>query len=110
MLEWQTPAVSVGIEKGGEIVLARGYGFSDIENRVAATENTVYRIGSVTKQFTAAAILLLVEDGKLSLDDDLSSVLPVPHARRAHHRRPALESHQRHQGLHRNAGVLEAGA
>lgn len=76
MRESQTPAISVGIEKGGEIVLARGYGLSDVENSVKATENTVYRIGSVTKQFTAAAILLLVEDGKLSLDDDLSSLLP----------------------------------
>jgi CubicO group peptidase (beta-lactamase class C family) len=76
MLDSQTPAISVGIARAGEIVLARGYGLSDVENRVAATENTVYRIGSVTKQFTAAAILLLVEDGKLSLDDDLSSLLP----------------------------------
>ena len=54
----------------------QGVGSADLENDVAASERTVYRIGSITKQFTAAAILRLVEQGKLSLDDEMSRYLP----------------------------------
>ncbi len=70
------PGISVGIMQGDDVVLAKGYGFADVENQVPATENTVYRIGSVTKQFTAAAIMLLVEEGKLTLDADLTEFFP----------------------------------
>jgi CubicO group peptidase (beta-lactamase class C family) len=76
MKERQVPGMSVGIERNGEVLLARGYGLADVENSVAATENTVYRIGSVTKQFTAAAILLLAERGAVALDDDVREYLP----------------------------------
>ena len=69
-------AVSIGVRQGGETVVAKGYGLADLENDVQATEHTVYRIGSITKQFTATAIMLLVEDGKLSLDDPLTTFLP----------------------------------
>lgn len=70
------PAISVGVERRGEVLLAKGYGFADLENRVPATEHTVYRIGSVTKQFTAAAVLLLAERGAVGLDDDIRLYLP----------------------------------
>jgi len=70
------PGISVGIMQGGEVVLAKGYGFAELENQVPATEHTVYRIGSVTKQFTAAAIMLLVEEGKLRLDADITEFFP----------------------------------
>ena len=72
----QIPGISVGIMQGDDVVLAKGYGLADVENEVPATENTVYRIGSVTKQFTAAAIMLLVEEGKLSLDAELTEFFP----------------------------------
>jgi CubicO group peptidase (beta-lactamase class C family) len=72
----QVVGTSVGIQKKGEIILAKGYGFADLENRVEATEHTVYRLGSVTKQFTAVAIMMLVEQGKILLDDDLTKFLP----------------------------------
>ncbi len=68
--------VAVGISKGDDVVLAKGYGLADVENDVAVDAHTVFRIGSVTKQFTAAAILLLVERGKLSLDTELGTLLP----------------------------------
>lgn len=68
--------ISVGVRKGGELLVAKGYGFADLENEVKATEHTVYRIGSVTKQFTAAAIMLLVERGSLRLEDELTRFLP----------------------------------
>ncbi|MEE2775637.1 MAG: serine hydrolase domain-containing protein [Acidobacteriota bacterium] len=76
MAATQIPGVSVGVARGGETILAKGYGMADLENAVPATAHTVYRIGSVTKQFTAAAILLLVERGKVALDDPLARFLP----------------------------------
>ena len=72
----QTPGISVAVQQGGELILARGYGLADVENRVPATEHTVYRIGSVTKQFTAAAVMKLVEAGKVSLDDPITKHFP----------------------------------
>lgn len=72
-----TPGVSIAIVKAGRPLLVKGYGFADIENDVRATPETVYRIGSVTKQFTAAAILRLAEQGKLALDDTLQKFLPT---------------------------------
>ena len=74
--EHPSPGVSVAVELGGELVFAGGFGLADIENKVPATADTVYRIGSVTKQFTAVAALLLVEDGALDLDADLADLLP----------------------------------
>lgn len=68
----QIVGTSVGVMKDGRALLAKGYGFADLEHEVPATEHTVYRIGSVTKQFTAAAIMLLAEQGKLRLDDELT--------------------------------------
>jgi CubicO group peptidase (beta-lactamase class C family) len=74
--EHRTAGVSVAVVKNGRTVLAKGYGFADLENDVPATSATVYRIGSITKQFTSAAIMRLMEQGKLSLDDTLRKFLP----------------------------------
>ena len=70
------PGISIGVQRGGEVVFAGGFGYADLENEVPATADTVYRIGSVTKQFTAAAAMLLVEEGKLDLSADLREYLP----------------------------------
>ena len=72
----ETAGFAIGIAEKGQIRLVKGYGFADIEDRVAVTDRTVFRIGSVTKEFMAAGILLLAEQGKLSLDDPLSKYLP----------------------------------
>jgi D-alanyl-D-alanine carboxypeptidase len=69
-------AYSVAIVKDGNLALARGYGWADLENDVPASAETVYRLGSITKQFTALAIMQLVEQNKLSLDDELTKFLP----------------------------------
>lgn len=69
-------SVAVAVVKGRDTILAKGYGLADIENEVPATSKTVYRIGSITKQFTSAAIMRLVDDTKLSLDDTLGKMLP----------------------------------
>lgn len=68
--------VSVAVGRGDELLCAKGYGFADLEFAVNADEETMFRIGSVTKQFTAAAIWKLAERGKLSVDDPLTKFLP----------------------------------
>lgn len=70
------PGASLLVVKDGRAVISRGYGMADLEGHVAATPATNYRLASVTKQFIAAAVLLLAEDGKLSLDDSLRKWLP----------------------------------
>lgn len=73
----QTAGASVAIVKAGRTIVSKGYGSQDLENDVPATAQTVYRIGSLTKQFTAAAIMRLAEQGKLSLDDSVQKFLPT---------------------------------
>lgn len=72
------PAASaaVAVVRGGDTIVMRGYGLADIQSKRAAGPATVYEIGSITKQFTSSAIMRLVEQGKISLDDDLSKYLP----------------------------------
>ncbi len=77
--EWNAPdspgcAVSVGID--GKTALARGYGSANLDHGVPITADTVFHVASVSKQFTAAAILLLANEGKLSLDDDIHDYVP----------------------------------
>ena len=67
---------SVAVVKGGTTLLMKEYGSADLELAVPTPPKATYEIGSVTKQFTAAAILLLAEQGKLSLDDELTTLLP----------------------------------
>src|SRR5262245_12852239 len=68
--------VSVGVARHGEVFLVQGFGLADLESESPATEHTVYRIGSMTKQFTAAAVMQLVEEGRLALDDPLTKLAP----------------------------------
>jgi CubicO group peptidase (beta-lactamase class C family) len=70
------PGASLLVISNGVPVVRRAWGFADLENHVAATPHTNYRLASVTKQFTAAAILLLAEDGRLSLGDHIRKWLP----------------------------------
>ena len=60
----------------GAAALTRGYGLADLEHPVPITADSIFETGSLAKQFTAAALLLLVEDGKLALDDDIRRYLP----------------------------------
>lgn len=70
------PGLSVVIQRDGKVVKSRGYGFANLELQVPASADTIYQSGSVGKMFTAAAVLLLVEDGKLALDDRLAKFFP----------------------------------
>lgn len=67
---------SVAVVRDGRPVLAKGYGYADLAERVPASATTIYRLGSITKEFTAAVILHLAEEGKLSLEDPISDYLP----------------------------------
>ena len=70
------PGVAVGIYRGGRVVYERGRGLADLEHRVPVTPATVFHIASVSKQFTALAVSLLVREGKVDLNADIRSYLP----------------------------------
>jgi CubicO group peptidase (beta-lactamase class C family) len=67
--------LSLAIVKEGKIIKAEGYGLANIEHNIAARPDTVYKIASVSKQFLATGIMLLVQDGKIRVDDKISSYL-----------------------------------
>lgn len=70
------PGCAVGIARGGRVLLERGYGMADIQGERPITPSTILESGSVAKQFTATAIMLLMQDGKLSLEDDARKYVP----------------------------------
>jgi D-alanyl-D-alanine carboxypeptidase len=70
------PGLTVAVAKDGEIVFSKGYGHADVERRAIAGPETVYGTASITKQFTAAAIMRLAEAGKLELADPVTKHLP----------------------------------
>jgi CubicO group peptidase (beta-lactamase class C family) len=71
------PSVAVGMVRGKDTLLLAAYGMADLENDVPASPRSVYRIGSVTKQFAAAAVMQLVEAGKVRLDAPIGDYLPT---------------------------------
>ncbi len=76
LAEQNVPGVAVAVIKNGKIVKIKGYGLASVEFQVPATDQSIFEIGSVSKQITAAAIMLLVEDGKVELDEKISKYLP----------------------------------
>lgn len=75
------PSLALAVTRDGKIVKQKAYGLANVELNVPATTDTLYQIASTTKTFTAAAIMELVEEGKLSLDDKVAKWLPeVPAA------------------------------
>jgi CubicO group peptidase (beta-lactamase class C family) len=75
MLKQHIPGVSLAVVKDGKIIKAEGYGLANVELNVPARPETVFKIGSVSKQFISAGILLLIQEGKISLDDSISKFL-----------------------------------
>ena len=71
-----TPGLSIAVIRSGKIVYSRGYGMANLEYGVPNAPSTVFHAASVSKQFTAFAVHLLVQEGKLSLDDDVRKYLP----------------------------------
>ena len=70
------PGAAALVVKGGDILLHKGYGLANMELGVPVTPETVFRVGSMSKFFTAAAIMMLKEEGKLDLDDEITRFLP----------------------------------
>ncbi|WP_186950084.1 serine hydrolase domain-containing protein [Undibacterium hunanense] len=75
MMRDKIPGLSIGYLQG-QVMWARGYGYADLENKIPATASSSYRLASVTKPMTAAAILQLVDDGKVSLEAEVQSYVP----------------------------------
>jgi CubicO group peptidase (beta-lactamase class C family) len=71
------PGVAVAIVRGGVVVKAQGYGLANVEHQVPVTPETIFQSGSLGKMFTAAAVMLQVEDGKLSLSDPIAKFFPA---------------------------------
>ena len=71
-----TPGCAVGVSVDGKSVLEKGYGMADLEHDTPNRADTIFEAGSVSKQFTAAAVLLLAKEGKLSLDDPVRKYVP----------------------------------
>ena len=74
--DWNAPGVGVGIVYKDKLVFAKGYGYRDYEKKLPITENTLYQIASNTKLFTATAIGLLAEEGKLEWDKPIKNYVP----------------------------------
>jgi len=71
-----TPGCPLSVMKDGRIIYERGYGMADLEHNVPITPTTIFHVASMSKQFTAASILLLAQAGKLSLDDPVRKYIP----------------------------------
>lgn len=76
-MRWQQiPGLSLAVIKAGTLVKAQGYGFANLETQTPTTAETAFKLGSLSKQFLASAILVLVQDGKLELDAPVAKYLP----------------------------------
>lgn len=71
-----SPGCVIAVVQNGKVIFSKGYGLAELENEAANNPSTMFDIGSNTKQFTATSILLLQEQGKLSLDDELRKYIP----------------------------------
>lgn len=71
-----SPGCALAIYRDGAIAYTRGYGMANLEHAIAITPQTVFDIGSTSKQFAAAAMVLLAQDGKLSIDDEVRRYIP----------------------------------
>jgi CubicO group peptidase (beta-lactamase class C family) len=76
MKEWVVPGMSVGIVRDGQVVFAEGFGMRDVEKGLPATSGTLFAIGSSSKAFTSMGVGLLVDEGKVSFDEPVSTYLP----------------------------------
>jgi CubicO group peptidase (beta-lactamase class C family) len=71
-----SPGCALGVSRDGEMVYQRGYGMSNLEHAIAITPPSIFHVASISKQFTAFSILLLEQDGKLSVNDDVRKYIP----------------------------------
>jgi CubicO group peptidase (beta-lactamase class C family) len=94
-----TPGAALAIVRDGRIIYERGYGMAKLEDDIAMTPSKIFDVGSVSKQFTAACVALLVHDGKIAVKDDIRTYLPEMPA----YERPITIDHL----LHHTSGVRD---
>jgi CubicO group peptidase (beta-lactamase class C family) len=99
MAETNTPGAGVGIVSGDRLVFAKGFGVSSVETGAPVTPDMLFRLGSTTKMFTAAALVTLAEEGKLKLDEPLGKY--------AKGLSPKIASLTAHQLLTHTAGLKD---
>jgi D-alanyl-D-alanine carboxypeptidase len=78
MKKQEIPGLALVVIQNGQIVKSRGYGMANLEHEIPVKPETIFQSGSVGKQFTAAAVMMLMEEGKLFLVDPTSKYLKVP--------------------------------
>ena len=76
MTEWQIPGLAIAVIKDGEVILAKGYGYRDLERQLPTTENTLFAIGSNTKSFTVTLLGMLADEGKFDWDEPVRTYMP----------------------------------
>jgi CubicO group peptidase (beta-lactamase class C family) len=76
MAEQHIPGLAMGVYEDGQVIKAQGYGLANVELNVAVRPETVFQSGSIGKQFTATAVMMLVEEGKITLDDSVTKYFP----------------------------------
>ena len=86
------PGLSLAVVKEGKVIKAKGYGLANVETNVPVTTETVFKIGSVSKPIIAEGIMLLVEEGKISLDDKINKYLEGTPNKSLERRRNQLHS------------------
>ena len=93
-----SPGCALGVIKDGKLVYARGYGMANLEHGIPNGPKLVYDTGSISKQFAAASVLLLAQQGKLSLDDEARKYIPELPA----YQKPITIRHMLHHNPPRN--------
>ena len=76
LTDWHVPGLALGVMWDGEALYCAGYGISDVENGIAATPETIFAIGSISKSFTVAGLAMLVDEGRLDWDRPVRNILP----------------------------------
>ncbi len=76
LIRQRIPGLSLVVQQDGKVIYAKGYGYANLEQALPATAEQRFQIGSISKQFVATAVLLLVQDGKMGLDEKISKYLP----------------------------------
>ena len=101
LAEQHVPGAAIAVVKNGKVIKIKGYGLASIEFNAPVTTETVFEIGSVSKQITAAAVMLLVEDGKINLDEKISKYLPnTPETWKDVSSSPSFDAHFRREKLY----------
>ncbi len=77
MTKQHVPGLALLVSRDGRVIRAQGYGLANVELQVPVKPETIFQSGSVGKQFTATAVMMLVEEGKIGLDDPLTKYFPA---------------------------------